>query len=271
MVAKAAIAYCKSINDDVVGLTRQELDITDPAAVGTAFDEFGPEAVLNCAAYTNVDGAETDKETAYMANAVGVQNLAVASRKHNAAFVTISTDYVFDGRNSGFYTQRDDPNPLGVYAATKRTGEIMALQAYARSIVVRSGWIYGGGGTNFLSVMQKLLAEGKTINAIHDSFGTPTYAGDLARRLRELAALDMPCIYHVANTGPGTSFFGFAEKVCEIGGFDQALIQRVSKGELDRPAPRPASSKLACLFSERFGLEPLPNWEDGLRRFLLSK
>jgi dTDP-4-dehydrorhamnose reductase len=271
MVAKAAITHCRSIKDDVIGLTRQQLDISDADAVARAFEEFVPEAVLNCAAYTNVDAAETDREAAYNANAIGVRNLVAASRDYDAAFVTISTDYVFDGRNSEFYTQRDDPNPLGVYAATKRAGELMALEEYARSIVVRSGWIYGEGGTNFLSAMPRLLAEGKTIKAISDSFGTPTFAEDLARRLRELAELDMPCIFHVANSGPGVSFYDYAQKVCEIGGFDPACVEQVSMNDLKRPAPRPASSKLACLFSENFGLDPLPDWEAGLRRFLRSK
>jgi dTDP-4-dehydrorhamnose reductase len=268
MVARAAIDHCRSINDEVIGLTRQQLDIADADAVARAFEEFRPEAVLNCAAYTNVDGAEADREAAYNANTLGVKNLALASRARDAAFITISTDYVFDGRKSGFYTQRDDPNPLGVYAATKREGEIMALENYARSVVVRSGWIYGVGGTNFLSVMRRLLADGKAIKAIGDSFGTPTFAGDLARRLRELAELDMPCIFHVTNSGPGSSFYEFAQKVCEIGGIDPAHVELVSMNDLQRPAPRPASSKLACLFSEKFSLEPLPDWEDGLKRFL---
>ena len=116
--------------------------------------------------------------------------------------------------------------------------------------------------------MHNLLAEGKSIKAINDAYGTPTYAVDLARRLRELVALDLPCIFHVTNSGPGTSFLGFAEAVCEIGGFNRNLLQSVSKDDLKRPAPRPASSKLACLFSERFGLEPMPDWKDSLTQFL---
>ena len=113
--------------------------------------------------------------------------------------------------------------------------------------------------------MGDLLAQGKSIKTIADSYGTPTFAGDLAARLRELGLLDMPAIFHVTNSGPGTSYLGFAEKVCEIGGFDPGLLDRVSKDDLKRPAPRPTSSKLACLFSKRFGLEPMPDWEDALR------
>ncbi len=271
MVAKAAIDYCQSIGDRVLPLTHQELDISDRTTVFEVFEREKPEIVLNCAAYTDVDGAETNQEICYRANSIGVENLALASKNINAAFVTISTDYVFDGLKSDFYTQRDTPNPQGVYAKSKFEGEILARNAYARSIIVRSGWIYGAGGSNFLSVMDKLLANGKQIKAISDSFGTPTFAGDLARRLRELAEIDLPNIYHVTNAGEGTSYEGFARKVCEIEGFDENLLQSVSMNDLKRPAPRPQSSKLACLFSEKFGLEPLRNWEEALKRFLEGK
>ena len=271
MVAQAATDYCGSIGDEIVPLTRQDLDISKPGAVLEKLAETKPEAVINCAAFTDVDGAESAETTCYAANSDGVENLAAACKKLDSAFVTISTDYVFDGSSSGYYTQRDTPNPQGVYARSKLEGEIRARNAYARSIIVRSGWIYGPGGTNFLSVMHNLLGEGKSIKAISDSYGTPTYALDLARRLREVAELDLPCIFHVTNSGPGTSFMGFAEAVCEIGGFDRNLLQGVSKDELKRPAPRPASSKLACLFSERFGLAPLPDWKDSLAQFLKSE
>ncbi len=269
MVARAAIKYCQSIGDEVTALTRQELDIADKEAVFDVFERGRFGAVLNCAAYTDVDGSETNVEKCYAANAVGVENLALASKEIDCVFVTISTDYVFDGINSGFYTQRETPNALGVYGKAKLEGEIRARNAYARSIIVRSGWIYGHGGTNFLSIMHNLLADGKSIKAIYDSYGTPTFADDLAKRLRELAALDLPAIYHVTNSGAGTSYAGFAEKVCELNGYDLNLLERTSSDTLKRPAPRPQSSKMACLFSEKFGLEPLPHWEIALKKFLM--
>lgn len=268
MVARAAIEHCHSIEDDVIELARDDLDISDREAVFASVADLRPDAVLNCAAYTDVDGAETDKEMCFGANADGVENLANACKSVDAAFVTISTDYVFDGLKEGFYTQRDTPNPQGVYAKSKREGEIRAHFAYARSIIVRSGWIYGVGGTNFLSVMPELLASGKSINAIGDSYGTPTYANDLAKQLRELAEADLPCTFHVTNSGNGTSYLGFAEKVCEIGGFDPGLIQPASKTDLKRPAPRPENSKLACLLSDRLGFSPLPDWEHALKEFI---
>lgn len=268
MVAKAAISYCQSIGDGVVAKTRQELDISDRDQVLSLFEQEKFDAVLNCAAYTNVDGAEADYVRCLLANDAGVGNLAKASKKINSAFVTISTDYVFDGMKGDFYTQRDTPNPQGAYAISKFVGENAARTNYARSIIVRSGWIFGEGGTNFLSVMHKLLGEGKSIKAISDSYGTPTFAKDLAKRLRELAELDLPAIYHVCNEGEGTTFAEFAEKVCELKGFDKNLVEGVLMDSLSRPAPRPRDSRLKCLFSEKFGLSPLQHWEKALAEFL---
>jgi dTDP-4-dehydrorhamnose reductase len=268
MVARAAVNHCRTIGDDVVAVTRQELDISDRAKTFALFERERPDAVLNCAAYTDVDGAETNIEKCFAANSSGVENLALAARKIDCAFVTISTDYVFDGTNTGFYTQRDTPNPQGVYGRSKLEGEIRARDAYARSTIVRSGWIYGEGGTNFLSIMHTLLRDGKSIKAITDAYGTPTYAADLAARLREFAELDLPCIFHVTNSGPGTSYEGFARKVCELLGYDTNLLEAASAANLNRPAPRPQSSRLACLFSEKFGLNPMRNWENALAAFL---
>jgi dTDP-4-dehydrorhamnose reductase len=268
MVARATIKHCQSTGDEVSAFTRQELDISDKEQVTKIFAREKPDAVINCAAYTNVDGAETNQDLCYAANTVGVENLALASKKYESAFVTISTDYVFDGSKDGFYTQRDTPNPESVYGKSKLEGEIRARRTYAHSIIVRSGWIYGDGGTNFLSVMHELLAEGKQIKAIYDACGTPTFAEDLARHLRELAELDMPCIFHVTNSGGGASYEEFALKVCEIKGFDKNLLEKVSNDTLKRPASRPKNSRLACLFSQKFGLSPLQSWEKALEEFL---
>ena len=270
MVARAAADYCNSIGDSVTALTRNELDISKIGEVSDLVGSLRPDAIINCAAYTDVDGSETHVERCFAANSTGVANLALAARIVDARFVTISTDYVFDGGKDGFYTQRDTPNPLGAYARAKLEGENRARDNYARSVIVRTGWIYGNGGTNFLSVMADLLGQGKSIKAIYDSFGTPTYAVDLARRLRELAELDMPCVFHVTNAGDGTSYAGFAEKVCDLMGYDRQLLEPAAAETLKRPAPRPPNCKLACLFSKPFGLAPLPDWEDALKRFLIS-
>lgn len=263
MVARATAVHCRSLGDDVVSLTRQQLDISARDAVLDTLKTVLPDAVINCAAYTDVDGAESNPEASHRANTLGPKHLSEAASETGSRLVTISTDYVFDGENPGFYTEGDRPNPRGVYATTKFEGEKAALGANPNAIVVRSGWIYGDGGTNFLSVMHKLLADRKKIKAIGDAYGTPTFAGDLARRLRELAETGSVGIFHVANAGEGTTYLGFAEKLCEIAGYDRRVIEVVSNADLKRPAPRPVSSKLASV-----RLDPLPDWEDALRRFL---
>lgn len=268
MVAQAAIEHCRIIGDDVLSRTRQELDISDRDAVFEELRSSKPDAILNCAAYTDVDGAESNREASRNTNTLGVRYLAEAAKETGARFVTISTDYVFDGSNSGFYVETDAPNPRGVYAETKYDGEQAAATANVRSVIVRSGWIYGHGGTNFLSVMHRLLAEGKKIKAIRDAFGTPTFANDLAKRLREFAAMDeIYGIFHVTNAGDGTSYLGFAQKVCEISGYDKGLIEPVSNSDLKRPAPRPVSSKLGTVFSS---LPQMQDWESALREFLFT-
>jgi dTDP-4-dehydrorhamnose reductase len=271
MLARATISHCSEQGDEVIALTRQQLDISDRTQVISTFESYKPEAVINCAAYTDVDGSETNIERCFAANALGVENLAFAARQFDALLVTVSTDYVFDGTKTGFYTQRDTPNPQSVYGKAKLEGEIRARNTYARSIIVRSGWIYGEGGNNFLSKAYDLLKTGNPISAIADSFGTPTFAEDLATRLRQLLDLDLPLIFHVTNSGDGASYADFCRKICQINQWDLNLVKEISSTSLNRPAPRPKNSKLACLFTEKLGLEPLQNWEIALQKFIQRK
>jgi dTDP-4-dehydrorhamnose reductase len=268
MVARAAVKHCRSLGDDVAAVTHADLDIADRESVFATLERLRPSAVLNLAAYTNVDGAETDVEKCYAANAAGPENLAAASKEIGATFVTVSTDYVFDGEREGFYFEIDGPNPLGVYAKSKYEGELRAAAAYRDAVIVRSGWIYGEHGTNFLSVVRGLLSSGKNITAIDDAYGTPTYAFDLAIRLRELAGLGASGIFHVTNGGPGTSFLEFSRTVAEIGGFAPGSIQPISKDSLARPAPRPVNSRLGSRREGELGLGRLRDWKEALSEYL---
>jgi dTDP-4-dehydrorhamnose reductase len=199
---------------------------------------------------------------------LGVQNLALAAKDSGSTFVTISTDYVFDGKKNGFYTQDDEPNPQSIYAKSKLEGERLALSANPDSIIVRSGWIFGYGGTNFLSVMHKILNGGSPLKAISDAYGTPTFADDLAFRMRQLAKSGHSKIFHVTNGGEGASYFEFAEAVCEIGRFDRKNISAVKNDDLNRPAARPENSKLACLNMTELNLKPVRHWKAALTEFL---
>ncbi|HEV3470438.1 MAG TPA: dTDP-4-dehydrorhamnose reductase [Pyrinomonadaceae bacterium] len=267
MLGRAAVEHCRGRGDEVFAYERGRLDITEERAVAEAFAEARPDSCLNCAAWTNVDACELDPQRAFLVNARGVEILAASARQVGASLVTVSTDYVFDGRKEGFYTQRDDPHPASAYGAAKLEGEWRAQMASARTVVVRSGWIFGPGGRNFLSFMPDRLRAGRGLKAISDAYGTPTYAPDLAARLRELAELDLPGVYHVVNAGEGASFEGFARATAELVGAGVEGIEPVSMDSLDRQAPRPRNSRLRCLLSEALGLPPLRDWRDALGEF----
>jgi dTDP-4-dehydrorhamnose reductase len=268
MVGGALAGHCRGRGDDVLAFDREGLDITDERATREAVGRLRPEAVINCAAWTDVDGCELDPQRAFLVNSQGVEVLAAAARLASATFVTISTDYVFDGHKAeGFYTQRDDPHPASAYGAAKLEGERRAQMASARTSVVRTGWVFGPGGRNFLATAVERARRGERLKAITDSFGTPTYAPDLAARLRELAELDLPGVYHVVNAGEGTSYEGFARAAAAAAGVGEVEIEGVLMDSLKRPAPRPRNSRLRCLISEAVGLKPLRDWREALAEF----
>ena len=267
MVGRAVSDYCRSIGDLVFSYDHQGLDISDPDRVRTTLQHDRPEVVINCAAWTDVDGCELDRERAFAVNASGPENLARVSSEIDAGLITISTDYVFAGNKNGFYTQRDQPGPESIYGLAKLEGERRAQLAHARTIVVRTGFIFGPGGSNFLSTIIARARRGEKLQAIRDAYGTPTYAPDLASRLRELAQLDLPGTFHVVNAGAGVSYEGFARAALDLSGHASTNLDSVEMDSLNRPATRPRNSRLKCLLSEAIGLTPLPFWQDGLSRF----
>jgi len=270
MVGRAQAAFCIARGDEVAAYDHRALDIANASQVNEILERDRPQVVFNCAAWTDVDGCESDLARANSANALGPEVLAQACRKIGSLLITISTDYVFDGTKEGFYTQRDQPNPQSVYAQTKLEGERRAQNSWARTIVVRTGYIFGKGGNNFLSTLISRAQSGERLNAINDMFGTPTYTEDLVKRLAELAQLDLPGIYHVTNDGPGVSFADFAQAALTEARLDPASVTLVSIDSLHRPAPRPRNSRLKCILSPAFGLDPLPDWKQALGAFVKS-
>ncbi|MGB7925623.1 MAG: dTDP-4-dehydrorhamnose reductase, partial [Pyrinomonadaceae bacterium] len=267
MVGQAVAAYFEAQGATVFAHDHRSLDITDAAALAACFERERPEVVVNCAAWTDVDGCESDHARAFEANAHAPERLAQNARRIGASLITISTDYVFDGTKEGFYTQRDDPNPTSVYAASKLEGERRAAAAAARVMVVRTGWVFGVGGRNFLSTVIERARRGLHLSAITDAYGTPTYSKDLAARLYELARLDLPGLYHVVGGGQGTSFEEFAREALRAARCEGCAVEGVSMDSLTRPAPRPRNSRLRCLVSEAIGLAPLRSWQAALADF----
>lgn len=267
LVGRAVSEHCSKCGDEVLAYDHKSLDITDRDLVRQTIFRHTPDLIINCAAWTDVDGCESDAARAFAANAHGPENLADASRDVNAVFVTISTDYVFDGTKEGFYTQEDEPNPLSVYGRAKLEGEQRSHEANKESIIVRSGFIFGRGGTNFLSTVVDRARRNEPLKAITDSYGTPTYARDLAQRLRELGEMKHAGIFHVVNSGEGTSYAGFVREAVKRANLGEPPIEEVLTASLNRPAPRPQNSRMRCLYSPALGLPPLPDWRDALSRF----
>lgn len=268
MVGSAVRELCEKSDDTVFSYDHGALDISNAKDVQRIVSSNRPEAVINCAAWTDVDGCESNQSRAFASNADGPENLARASREVNAVLLTISTDYVFDGNKDGFYSQDDLPNPQSVYGRSKLEGESRAQAANARTIVVRSGFIFGRGGKNFLSTVVDRARRGEKIAAIVDAYGTPTYSRDLAARLRELIRLAASGTFHVVNAGDGASYEEFVRQALRYAGPTDVKVDGILSESLHRPAPRPRNSRLRCLYSHRIGLGPLPDWHESLARFV---
>ena len=248
---------------EVTALTRAELDVTDAGAVLAAV--AGHDVVFNAAAYTNVDGAETHEDEAFAINATGAENLARAAAGGGARFVTISTDYVFDGAGSAPYAEDSPRDPINAYGRSKAAGEELALAAHPDgTYVVRTAWLYGADGPNFAATMLRLAASNPTVSVVDDQFGQPTWTADLAAQLVGLVDADAPPgIYHGTNAGT-TSWFGFARAVFEEAGLDPERVLPTDSASFVRPAPRPSYSVLGHAAWSRAGLQPMRPWREAL-------
>ncbi|KEF31643.1 dTDP-4-dehydrorhamnose reductase [Marinobacter nitratireducens] len=232
----------------VFPLSRRGLDITDTEAVLDHIVAIDPDVIINAAAYTAVDKAESDTEAAWAVNAKAVENLASAANNVSALFVHVSTDYVFDGSSSSPYKEADPVNPTGVYGASKLAGEKAAQQA-ERHIIVRTAWVFSEYGHNFLKTMVRLAGERDSLSIVNDQTGTPTYAGDLAAALVHLSeALPANGVYHFSG-GEACTWFDFARAIfatCEelSEGFNMPQLTPISSSEFPTPVRRPAYSVL---------------------------
>jgi dTDP-4-dehydrorhamnose reductase len=247
---------------------REDLDITESEAVAAFCEKHDINTLINCAAYTKVDQAESERAAAYAINAEAVKDLAEVCAKRNALLLHLSTDFVFDGLQSSPYMEGDETWPLGVYGSSKLEGEYMALKHNPRTIIVRSSWVYGETGHNFLRTMLKLTKERDTLNVVFDQAGTPTYTGDLAAALLHIAAdpaLEGKYgIYHYSNEGVA-SWYDFAKAIAGEAGHS-CDIRPIRTAQYPTPATRPSYSVLdKAKIKAAFGLE-VPYWRDSLRK-----
>jgi dTDP-4-dehydrorhamnose reductase len=278
MLGHDIVRAAERSGDELVLVGRAELDITDAAAVEATLARLGDEqggldGVVNCAAWTDVDGAESEQELAHAVNADGAGVLARGAAQAGVPMLHVSTDYVFDGvaplggdGRPRPYVESDPTGPRSVYGSTKLEGEREVLAASKRHTIVRTAWLYGADGPNFVETMLRLAGERPAVQVVTDQTGSPTWAGHLAPALLGLLQREVSGLVHMTGAGE-VSWNGFAQEI-----FRQAevacLVEPASSAQMARPAPRPAWS---ALDSERDDVVPMPDWRDGLAGYLAAR
>ncbi|REF35083.1 dTDP-4-dehydrorhamnose reductase [Thermasporomyces composti] len=265
MLGHDVMVALREAGHEVVGLGRGDLDITDADAVRAAFDRHRPDVVVNCAAYTAVDDAETDEERAYQVNAVGPRLLAEAAAAHGTRLVHVSTDYVFAGDARAPYAEDAKPAPATAYGRTKLAGEEAVLDTLPTTgVVVRTAWLYGAHGGNFVRTMMRLERERDTLEVVDDQRGQPTWTVDVAERLVLLGADPRAAgIFHATSAGEAT-WYELAREVFRLLGADPDRVRPTTTDRFPRPAPRPAYSVLGHARWAELGLGPIRHWREAL-------
>jgi dTDP-4-dehydrorhamnose reductase len=267
MLGRAVVDAAQRLGHDVHATTRGDLDVTDAAAVRDAVAALRPRAVVNCAAYTDVDGAESDRETAARVNGAGAGHVAAAAAAVGAFVVHVSTDYVFDGSKREPWLESDQVAPLGAYGESKLAGEWAVAEANPGHAVVRTAWLFGAGGRNFVDTMLALGAERDEVSVVTDQVGCPTWTGHLADALVELAERPQDTgIHHIAGAG-SCSWNELAIEIFDRAAIDCRVLPTTTEA-FPRAAPRPAYSVLG---SERPAPLVLPAWQDGVAAYLATR
>lgn len=266
MLGRDVVLAAENAGHEVRGFDRLRLDVGDPEKLRRRFTLDRPDAVVNCAAWTDVDGAEEDPDAAFRINQAGAANVAAAAAEAGAKVLYVSTDYVFDGRKGSPYVETDQPAPVSVYGRSKLAGEQATVTANSRSFVVRSSGLFGIGGPNFVDTMLKLGRSSGRALVVHDQITSPTYTWHLAYGLVRLLDSDSFGLHHMAAAGY-CSWYDFAREIFERAGMEVATLG-ASTEMLARPAQRPAFSALES--GIRHAIE-LPHWRDGLTSYLAQR
>ena len=268
------VKILKYASHEVIASDRNSLDITEITACRKWLSKCKPDVVIHCAAYTAVDNAENEVDLAYAVNTVGTRNMVLASEEVGAEFCYISTDYVFDGMSTHAYREYDNTNPQSVYGKSKRAGEILVQSLSSSYFIVRTSWVYGLHGHNFVQTMLDLGLKKSVIKVVNDQKGAPTYTIDLAEFLLELIQTTNYGIYHASNIGECT-WYEFAQAIFSearsILNIDYPVtIEPCTTEEFPRIAPRPRNSVMDHIGIRTNDLRDLRPWRDGLKRFILE-
>ncbi len=250
--------------DEVIGLTHEDMDLSNPIEVQKTIINLKPDVVFHCAAYTKVDQAEEESKLCEQVNAIGTKQIAIACRRINAKLIYVSTDYVFDGNKKGEYFEDDLANPQNVYGMTKYQGELYT-RINPKTFIVRISWVFGINGKNFIKTMLKLAESYTEVNVVCDQIGSPTYTVDLAKLLVSMAQTEKYGIYHATNEG-FCSWADLAEYVFQSNGLD-VTVNRIPTSNYPQKAKRPFNSRLSKDKLEANGFQRLPSWQDAVDRF----
>ena len=253
-------------NHELLLTTSKTLDITDGDSVMDFIVKSNPDIVINSAAYTDVDGCESNPDLAYNVNGEGVKNLALACREVDCPLVHISTDYVFNGQNDRPWVEDDEIGPISIYGKSKLKGEEHIKEILEKYFIVRTAWLYGVNGRNFPRTMLELAQNHSEITVVYDEVGTPTYTPDLAKGISKLIETDYYGTYHLTNSG-NCSWCEFARYIFEVADVDVNVIP-VTASEFARPAPRPSYSVLENRNWVENGFEPLRNYKDAIKEYI---
>lgn len=248
------------------GVDREDFDITDRDETVGYICDYAPDAVIHCAAYTAVDRAEDDEENCRKVNADGTENIAVACEKLRAKMLYVSTDYVYGGDGEAPFETDSPTNPKNVYGVTKLEGEKAVMKFIDKFFIVRTSWVFGINGNNFVKTMLRLGDEKESLNVVCDQVGSPTYTPDLARLICDLIVTEKYGIYHGTNEN-FCSWAEFAAEIMKLGG-KKTVINPVPSSEYPTKAERPHNSRLSKKCLDEAGIKRLPTWQDALKRFL---
>jgi dTDP-4-dehydrorhamnose reductase len=268
MLGSAVMAYARGVcGVSAVGSDLSDFDICDASAAAGFIDQLMPDALIHCAAFTNVDAAESDSEKAFCVNAMAVRDLAVICAARGIKLAVISTDYVFDGSKESPYGEYDLPSPINVYGMSKYYAERYCGHICSKSFIVRTSWLFGANGVNFVGAILKKAADEGELSVVNDQFGSPTYTKDLAAFLIELVKTEKYGIYHATNDGY-CSWHDFASEILKVAGLSSVKLYSVSSENFKRPAARPKNSRLLKTALCCSGFKKLRAWQEALAEYI---
>ena len=265
MVGHELLKACRG-QYEVFDLGKQDLDITHQEATRRTIETISPHVVINAAAYTDVDGCEKNMQKAFAINGEGTRNVVKGCKYSGAKLVYISTDYIFDGKKRSPYVENDLPNPPNIYGESKLLGESYVERLLDDYLIIRSQWLYGKHGRNFVETILSLAAKNRRIEVVNDQIGCPTYAVDLSMAILALLSKDARGIFHVSNSG-SCSWYEFALEIVRLAGMDRVKIVPISSGALNRPAKRPLYSVFDCQNLHKQAGVQMRSWQEALHDY----